>query len=138
VAELSDARWAELRRDLSARMAAYAPDWTEFNESDPGITLLELIAFLAEDLLSRADLSPIARTRLRQILERLERVSDADCQDGTLTRNRYFTGKFLSADDLEQEQSYHRTKHRRHNRLVARRRDRSWSGGQPGVARWRW
>ncbi len=24
------------------------PDWTDFNESDPGITLAELFAFLAE------------------------------------------------------------------------------------------
>lgn len=25
-------------------------DWTDFNESDPGVTLLELFAFLAESL----------------------------------------------------------------------------------------
>ena len=40
------------------------------------------------------------------------------CPDGTLIRNRYFTGKFLSAADLEQEQDYVRTKQRRHNRLL--------------------
>lgn len=118
MAELSDARRQELRRDLSARVAAFAPDWADWTDTDPGITLVELFAFLAEDLLSRGDLSPRARTRLREVLERLERDNDSDCRDGTLTRSRFFTGKLLTADDLEQDQSYHRSKHRRHNRLL--------------------
>ncbi len=63
-------------------------------------------------------MSPRARTRVREVLERLERANNSDCQDGTLTRSRFFTGKLLTVDDLEQEQSYHRTKHRRHNRLL--------------------
>ena len=118
VAKLSDAGWEELRRDLSARVAVFAPDWTDWADSDPGITLVELFGFLAESLLSRADLSPDARTRLGEILDRLERANDPDCQDGTLTRNHYFTGKLLTADDLAQEQAYEREKHRRHNRLL--------------------
>ena len=32
-------------------MAARAPGWTDHNESDPGISLLELFAFLTESLL---------------------------------------------------------------------------------------
>ncbi len=118
MAELSDDRLEELRRVLSARVGAFAPDWTDPSENDPGITLVELMGFLAESVLSRSDLSPRARTRLREILERLERADDPDCQDGTLIRNRYSFGKLLSADDFEQEQSYNRTKHRRHNRLL--------------------
>ena len=62
------------RRDLSARAAAFAPDWTDWSDSDPGITLVELFAFLAENLLYRGDMSPHARSRLREILERLERA----------------------------------------------------------------
>ena len=31
-----------------------APDWTDFNESDPGITLLQLFEFLTESLLYSA------------------------------------------------------------------------------------
>jgi hypothetical protein len=38
--------------------------------------------------------------------------------DGTLTRNRYFFGKLMSVSDFEEEQSYLRTRHRRHNRLL--------------------
>lgn len=113
-----DARWEKLRRDLSARVAAVAPDWTDANDSDPGITLVELFRFLAESLLPRTDLSPQARTRLREVIERLERADDDSCPDGTLTRNRFFTGKVLTTDDLELDQDYHRTRHRRHNRLL--------------------
>ena len=118
MADLSDDRWEELRRRLSARVAAFAPDWTDHTDSDPGITIVELFGFLAESLLSRGDLSPQARSRLREIVELLDRADDSDCQDGTLTRGRFLTGKLLTADDLAQEQTYQRTKHRRHNRLL--------------------
>jgi hypothetical protein len=118
VAESTDASWEKLGRELSARVAAFAPDWTDASDSDPGITLIELFGFLVESLLSRADLSPQARTRLREVIERLERADDYSCQDRTLTRNHFFTGKLLTADDLGQEQAYHRTRYRRHNRLL--------------------
>jgi hypothetical protein len=110
VAELSDAGWEELTRDLSTRVAAVAPDWTERVDSDPGVTLVELFGFLAESLLSRADLSAAARARLREVLARLERVDDSGCQDGTLSRNRFYTGRLLTTEDFEHEQSYYRTK----------------------------
>ena len=99
--ELSDADWKELTRDLSTRVGVVAPDWTDLEAHDPGITLVELFAYLTESLLAR-----------------LERAGDSGCKDGTLSRNRFFTGKLLTADDLDHEQSYVRTKHRRHNRLL--------------------
>ena len=34
-----------------------APDWADFNESDPGITLPNLFAFLTEPLLRRRKLA---------------------------------------------------------------------------------
>jgi hypothetical protein len=99
-------------------VAAVAPAWTEPADNDPGITFIELFGFLAESLLSRADLSPHARARLREVLDRLERADDSDCQDGTLTRNRFFSGQLLTADDFTREQAYEGAKHRRHNRLL--------------------
>jgi hypothetical protein len=33
-----------------ARLAAHQPGWTDAHESDPGVTLLELLAFLGEEL----------------------------------------------------------------------------------------
>lgn len=118
MAELSDAGWETLRRELSERLAVFAPDWTDFTESDPGITFVEIFGFLTEQLLYRDDLSSPARTRLLEILERFERVGISDCDDSALARPRFYAGKFLTAEDFDQEQSYHRTKHRRHNRLL--------------------
>ncbi len=37
-------------------MKRHYPEWTDFNSSDPGVTLLQLFAFLAEGLLYRASL----------------------------------------------------------------------------------
>jgi hypothetical protein len=110
--------WEELTRDLSRRVAADAPEWTDYADRDPGVTLVQLFAFLTESLLDRGSLSAKGRADLRDVLARLERADDVGCADGTLTRNRYFFGKLMSVADFEQEQSYLRTKHRRHNRLL--------------------
>jgi hypothetical protein len=114
----TDGDWEELIRDLARRVAVHDPEWTNYTESDPGITLVELFAFFAESLLDRGDLPAEARVRLHYIVTRLERASDSDCADGTPTRTRYFVGRLMSPDDFAQEQSYTRTRHRRHNRLL--------------------
>jgi hypothetical protein len=118
VAELTDADWEQLTRDLSRRVAASAPDWTEPTGSDPGITLLELFAFLSESLVYRSDQISDEAWRVRAIASRLERIAASRCADATLTRPRYLTGKLMTAADFEEEQEYVRTKHRRHNRLL--------------------
>ena len=38
---------------IRERLARFGPQWTDFNDSDPGVTLLELFAFLTESLLYR-------------------------------------------------------------------------------------
>ena len=48
-------------------IAVHAPEWTDFNESDPGITLIELFAFVAESLLFQLD-ERKRRRRLRLAL----------------------------------------------------------------------
>jgi hypothetical protein len=45
---LDDKRYKEIVQEAIARIPAYTSDWTNFNESDPGITLLELFAWLIE------------------------------------------------------------------------------------------
>jgi hypothetical protein len=45
---LDDRRWADLVDDGRAQIPRYAPQWTDQNIHDPGITLLELFAWLAE------------------------------------------------------------------------------------------
>ena len=43
---LDDRSYDDLRRELIERIPVYAPEWTDHNESDPGITLVELLAYL--------------------------------------------------------------------------------------------
>jgi len=60
---LDDRSWQQLRDELVRRIPVYNPEWTDHNPSDPGITLLELFAFLGENLLFRFNQIPEA-TRL--------------------------------------------------------------------------
>ena len=43
-----------LDREAWERIAVQAPEWTDHNDSDPGLTLVELFAFVAEALLYRS------------------------------------------------------------------------------------
>ena len=45
---LDDRRWTELVDEGRSLIPVYSPEWTDFNPSDPGITLIELFAWIAE------------------------------------------------------------------------------------------
>lgn len=45
---LDDRRWADLVEEGRALIPLYAPDWTDHNVQNPGTTILELLAFVAE------------------------------------------------------------------------------------------
>ncbi|MEJ7812805.1 MAG: hypothetical protein WKG32_20490, partial [Gemmatimonadaceae bacterium] len=48
--QLDDLRFDRTVDDLVRRIPVYAPEWTDFNDSDPGITLVQLFAYLAEQV----------------------------------------------------------------------------------------
>jgi predicted phage baseplate assembly protein len=48
-----DRPFEQIYRELRERVPRYNPQWTNFNDSDPGITLLQLFAWLAEMTLHR-------------------------------------------------------------------------------------
>ena len=50
---LDDRRYADLVEEALAIIPVHAPDWTNHNPSDPGITLIELFAYLTEMLIYR-------------------------------------------------------------------------------------
>ena len=50
---LDDRRYADLVEEALALIPVYAPEWTNHNASDPGITLIELFAYLTEMLIYR-------------------------------------------------------------------------------------
>jgi hypothetical protein len=50
---LDDRRYNDLIAEALARIPTYSPEWTNLNPSDPGITLVELFAYLTDMLLYR-------------------------------------------------------------------------------------
>jgi predicted phage baseplate assembly protein len=55
--------WNELVSEGRSVIPRYAPGWTDHNAHDPGITLMELLAWISELLMFRADRIPAAELR---------------------------------------------------------------------------
>lgn len=55
---LDDRRYQDLLDEALARIPIHTPEWTNFNKSDPGVTLIEVFAFLTENLLYRSNQIP--------------------------------------------------------------------------------
>jgi predicted phage baseplate assembly protein len=64
IPEIDRRSYQEILDELVARIRVHNPEWTNYNESDPGITLLQLFAFMTESLLYRSRLIP-ERNRLK-------------------------------------------------------------------------
>ncbi|MBD0319014.1 MAG: hypothetical protein ICV87_01675 [Gemmatimonadetes bacterium] len=60
---LDDRSYAELLEEARALIPSLAPEWTNHNPSDPGITLVELFAWMAEMLVWRTNQVPDANVR---------------------------------------------------------------------------
>src|SRR4051812_36476957 len=54
---IDDRRYADIVAEIRTRIARYTPEWTpvwtDVNDSDPGVTLVQLFAWLSEMLLYR-------------------------------------------------------------------------------------
>ncbi len=77
---LDDRNFEQILQEAVRRIPVYTPEWTNFNESDPGITLVELFAFLSDSLIYRANRIPdLNRLRFLQLLNvPLKPASPAD------------------------------------------------------------
>lgn len=53
--QLDDTTYADLVAEALRRVPRHAPEWTDHNPSDPGITLIELFAWLSEAQIYRLD-----------------------------------------------------------------------------------
>lgn len=60
---LDDRRWIDLAEEGRNLIPRYAPEWTDFNVHDPGITLIELFAWLTEMNIFRLNQIPEAHRR---------------------------------------------------------------------------
>jgi hypothetical protein len=56
--QLDDRRFEDLVAELRRRIPAYTPEWTDHNDSDPGIALIQLFAWLEDILLWRLNRIP--------------------------------------------------------------------------------
>ncbi|WP_248962841.1 putative baseplate assembly protein [Sphaerisporangium perillae] len=56
--DLDDRTWQDLVDQMRALIPRYAPQWTDHNPSDLGITLIELFAWLAEGVIYRLNQTP--------------------------------------------------------------------------------
>ena len=120
MAPINDEMLQTLASDFAARLRADAPEWTDGTEEDPGVILLEVFAFLTEQLVFRSNQIP---ERGRHVIARVMTTLETLCGLGHqpidgLTRVNYFSGQFLTAEDFQAEQDYFRAKHQRHNRML--------------------
>jgi len=56
--QLDNRSYNDLVNELKRRIPAYTPQWTDFNESDPGIALIEMFSWLADILIYRINQIP--------------------------------------------------------------------------------
>lgn len=56
--QLDDRQFDELLADAKLRLRRYCPEWTDYNDSDPGIALVQLFAWLTELMLYRINQVP--------------------------------------------------------------------------------
>lgn len=83
---LDDRRYTDLVDEALALIPAHAPEWTNHNPSDPGITLVELFAFLTEMLIYR--LNRVTEANQRAFVQLLNGNDPNWTYDETKTLNR--------------------------------------------------
>jgi hypothetical protein len=64
---IDDRNYETLLGEILRRIPVYSPEWTDFNASDPGVTLVELFAFLTDTLLWQIDERHRQRRRRRRV-----------------------------------------------------------------------
>lgn len=99
---LDDIRWEQLNQEARSLIPAYAPDWTNFNASDPGITLLELLAYFTETLIYRANrIGDEHRLRYLQLLNGPKTQETLDEEWRVALRALSTPARAVTAEDFE-------------------------------------
>jgi len=58
IPKIDDRNYRQILSEALARIPVHNPEWTNYNDSDPGVTLLQVFAFMTESLLYRSNLIP--------------------------------------------------------------------------------
>jgi SpoVK/Ycf46/Vps4 family AAA+-type ATPase len=73
-AEWRETRYRELIHDALRRIPVQSPEWTDYNQSDPGVALIQLFAWLSESLINRLNSMPESdRPKFRKVAARVRR-----------------------------------------------------------------
>lgn len=64
VPQLDNRTYSDILQEALTRISVHNPEWTNYNDSDPGVTLLQLFSFMYESQLYRSNLMP-ERNRLK-------------------------------------------------------------------------
>lgn len=70
IPEIDGRTYQQLLDEAIARIRVHNPEWTNYNHSDPGMTLLQLFSFIAESVLYRSAIIPErARVKFLRLLD---------------------------------------------------------------------
>ena len=104
-----------IARDITRNLGAGSPLWTDLNHSDPGVTLLELFAWLTELLVLRTNALPECGSRhaSRLAAAALALIAGREPKPGSPFKAvRFFDGRLLVETDLLEEQNYYQNRKR--------------------------
>ena len=108
---LTETQWTALARDLQVALKCVAPDWTDLNTHDPGVTVLEVLAYALTALqYRRSTLDERTRLLARRVAERAGALAtsgpdnDADDCEAGLQRVNFMQGMVLGVDDFRAKQ----------------------------------
>ena len=122
---LNDSQWNTLAAQLQHSVAAVAPDWTDSNTHDPGITTLEALAWVVGELHARRPpwderaraLAHRVADATRALADSMPLASTGDCGAG-LQRVNFVAGRVLDIEDFQTLQDHARLRLNRRNRLL--------------------
>ena len=104
VPQLDDRTYQQIVDEVVARIPAHTPEWNNFNHSDPGITLVQLFAYMMENLLYRSNRIPEAN-RLKFIIDLV--ICDVETgQPICVLDTKYKCPVSPSNDDISQVVTY--------------------------------
>lgn len=90
---LDDERFTEIMEKMKARIPEIYPTWTDYNYHDPGITILELFAWLKE--MQQFHMDRIGERHIRAYLRLLGAAPRGKCPAKAVVRVEKGTGSFF-------------------------------------------
>src|SRR5512138_1330842 len=98
---LDNRTFDDLMEELRGLIPRYAPEWTDHNLSDPGITLLELFCWVAEGMIYRTNRIP--ESSRRRFLELLGAGATGSLDDASAAAVRSLQSPWRAVTALDFE-----------------------------------